>query len=115
MAIALYMDVHVPKPITVGLRIRQVDVLTAQEDDRRRTDDTILLDRAAELGRVMVSFDADMLRIATTRQREGQEFGGIVYGHQMRVSVGECVRDLEFLAKAGELKDFANDVVYLPL
>ena len=32
MPILLYMDVHVPRAITLGLRMRKVDVLTAQED-----------------------------------------------------------------------------------
>lgn len=33
MAIALYMDVHIPQSITAQLCRRNVDVLTAQEDD----------------------------------------------------------------------------------
>lgn len=33
MPIRLYMDVHIPRPVTVGLRLRGVDVLTAQEDE----------------------------------------------------------------------------------
>jgi len=32
MAVGLYMDVHVRRAVTVGLRLRGVDVLTAQED-----------------------------------------------------------------------------------
>jgi hypothetical protein len=32
MALTLYMDQHVPKAITVGLRLRGVDVVTAYED-----------------------------------------------------------------------------------
>ena len=32
MSIALYMDAHVPRAITIGLRLLHVDVLTAQED-----------------------------------------------------------------------------------
>jgi hypothetical protein len=115
MALALYMDEHVPKPITVGLRVRDVDVLTAQEDNRRNTDDALLLDRAAALGRVMFSFDADMLREGTRRQREGESFNGIIFAHPTQVSVGDCIRDLEVVAKAGELADVLNQVIYLPL
>lgn len=33
MSLSLYMDHHVPKAITVGLRLRGVDVMTAHEDD----------------------------------------------------------------------------------
>ena len=32
MAIAFYMDQHVPRAITIGLRLREVDVITAHED-----------------------------------------------------------------------------------
>jgi hypothetical protein len=53
MAIALYMNQHVPRAITVGLRLRGVDVLTASEDGASRMDDAELLDRAGELGRVL--------------------------------------------------------------
>lgn len=45
MTIALYMDVHVHRAITTGLRLRDVDVLTAQEDGYRTANDDRLLDR----------------------------------------------------------------------
>ena len=35
MSVALYMDEHVHRAITVGLRLRGVEVLTAQEDDEQ--------------------------------------------------------------------------------
>jgi len=54
VTVALYMDVHIPKAITVQLRLSGVDVLTAQEDGRAEVDDAILLDRATELGRVLL-------------------------------------------------------------
>ncbi len=115
MSLALYMNEHVPKPITVGLRIRGVDVLTAQEDGHRATDDAILFERAAELGRVMFSFDTDMLREATRRQQNEVSFAGLVFAHPTRISVGECIRDLEIIAKAGEPADVVDQIVYLPL
>ena len=40
----LYMDVHVPLPITVGLRLRGVEVITAQEDGTARFPDPDLLE-----------------------------------------------------------------------
>ena len=49
MAIGLYMDVHIPRAITNGLRLRGVDVLTAQEDETITLPDSALLDRATEL------------------------------------------------------------------
>jgi len=44
MSIGLYMDVHIPKAITIGLRLRGVDVLTAQEDGAITLPDADLLD-----------------------------------------------------------------------
>lgn len=74
-----------------------------------------LLDRSIELGRVLFTQDDDLLAEATKRQREGLPFGGVVYGHQLHVPIGVCVRDLEIIAKAGEPGEFKNRVEYLPL
>jgi len=115
MAIALYMDQHVPRAITVGLRLRGVDVLTAYEDDASELDDPELLDRAGELEHVLFTQDDDLLAEATRRQREGISFRGVVHAHQLRVSIGACIRDLEIIAKAGEPEDMHNGVQFLPL
>jgi predicted nuclease of predicted toxin-antitoxin system len=115
MSVALYMDEHVHRAITVGLRLRGVDVLTAQDDGRRNTPDDVLLDRATELGRVMFSQDEDLLAEAKRRQVEGHLFSGVIYAHQLRVTIGACVRDLELIAKATEPRDLANRVEFLPL
>ena len=61
MTLAFYMDVHVRREVTEGLRLRGIDVLTAQEDGTDRFPDPELLDRALELGRVLYSQDADLL------------------------------------------------------
>jgi hypothetical protein len=71
MAIAFYMDHHVPRAITLGLRLRAVDVLTAYEDGTSALDDIGLLDRAGELGRALFTRDDDLLAEATKRQRAG--------------------------------------------
>ncbi len=115
MSLGLYMDEHVPAAITEGLRLRGVDVLTVQEDGRRKTDDDRLISRAGEMGRLLFSRNQDMLRHAERRQRLGIGFGGVVYAHQRNVSIGRCISDLEFICMAGNPEDFANRVEYLPL
>ena len=114
MAVALYMDEHIPRAITLGLRLRQVDVLTAQEDHSDSLPDPALLDRATALGRVLVTFDDDFLDEAARQQNQGIPFAGILYGHPLRISVGPCVNDLELVAKAGRPEELANHVQYLP-
>ena len=115
MPIAFYMDHHVPRAITLGLRLRGVEVLTSYEDGSSEVDDTALLDRARELGRVLFTRDDDLLAEAANRQKHDIPFHGVIYAHQLRVSIGQCVQDLEIIAEAGEPEDLINGIVFLPL
>jgi hypothetical protein len=56
------------------LRLRLIDVLTAQGDGSGKLTDDVLLKRATELG--------------------------IIYAHQLRITIGQMVDDLELIAKA---------------
>lgn len=76
MPLSFYMDEHIPKAITLGLRMRGVDVLTAQEDGKEGKPE--LLDRACTLLRVLFTFDDDLLSEATERQKAGKPFCGVV-------------------------------------
>ena len=115
MSVGLYMDVHVPAAITRALVLRGVDVLTAQLDGTTQLDDPKLLDRATALNRVLFSQDEDLLAEATRRQRSGQSFCGVIYAHQLGITIGRAINDLELLAKAGSTEEFTNRVEYLPL
>ena len=115
MSLALYMDQHVPAAITRGLRRREVDVLTAEADGRADADDAPLLDRAGELGRMLFARDSDLLVEATRRLRSGERFARVAYAHQLEVSIGHGVRDLEIIAKAGLPEEAVGQVIYLPL
>jgi len=114
-ALALYMDQNVPRAITLGLRLRNVDVLTAFEDGASDVDDPELLDRASAPGRVLFSHDDDLLAEATRRQVAGIPFGGVIYAHQLRVSIGACIDDLAPIGAAGEPEDLRQQVLFLPL
>jgi hypothetical protein len=67
--------------VTAALRLRAVDVLTAQEDGASEFDDVALLQRATDLGRVLLSREADLLREAARRLKAGKTFCGLVYAH----------------------------------
>lgn len=115
MTISFYMDVHVPSAITDHLRLRGVDALTAQEDSAREASDPDLLDRASDLGRILFTQDKDLLTEASSRQRAGGSFVGVIYAPQTGVTIGRCVADLELIAKAGDPAEWINRVEYLPL
>jgi hypothetical protein len=109
------MDVHVPRAITRALRVRGVDVITAQEDGAAELEDGPLLDRVGSLGRAIFTRDEDFLAEAGTRQGRGETFAGVIYGHQLRVGIGQCIADLELIAKACEPSELAGRVWHLPL
>jgi hypothetical protein len=115
MPLALYMDQHVPRAITTGLRLRGVDVMTAFEDGAGDIADPELLDRASALGRVLFSQDDDLLAEAAHRQTAGIPFSGVIYAHQLRASIGACIRDLEIIAVAAEPEEVQQQVLFLPL
>jgi hypothetical protein len=115
VSVALYMDVHVPRAVTTALRLRSLDVLTAQEDGTEQEDDDRLLQRATELGRVLVSQDEDLLREGARLLRENSDFSGIVYAHQLRVTIGQMVEDLDLIARATSREEWRGRIEYLPI
>ena len=115
MSLRLLMDVHINAAVTEGLRKRGVALLTAQEDDSRNLNDPDLLDRAGVLGRVLFTQDDDLLHEGVHRQRSSVWFAGIIYAHQLRVTIGQCVSDLELMASVLDPEDMENLIEFLPL
>jgi hypothetical protein len=111
----LYMDENVNGAITAALRRRGVDVLTVQQEQGEGASDPDVLDHSTLLGRVLFSQDHDLLAEATRRQGLGLPFAGLVYAKQRRVSVAQCIDDLECIALAGTAQDFVSRVYFLPL
>lgn len=115
MPLAFYMDQNVPKAITTALRLRNIKVITAYEDGCSQLNDEALLERATELSSVLFTRDDDLIAEAAQKQKEGKLFNGVIYAHQLHVSIGKAIDDLEIIAKAGEPNDLINRVVFLPL
>jgi hypothetical protein len=115
VSIPLYADVHVNQRVIDGARARGVDILTAQEDGRRRDDDDVLLLHASALGRVMVSQDEDMLAHASRFIATGVEFNGLIYAHQLNITIGQFIDDLELLCMVEEPPYMRNRIEWLPL
>ena len=108
------MDVNIPWAVTEALRLRSIDVLTAQEDGTAELDDSSLLQRATALRRVLVSQDQDLLREAARWTGNVKPFVGIIYAHQRRISIGDLVAGLELIAQATSLEEWQQKVEHLP-
>jgi hypothetical protein len=114
MPIALLFNHNVSAAVAQGLRLREVDVVTAHDDDSHRLDDHDLLQRSVVLGRALFSHDDDLLREAHLWQAAGRSCPGVIYVHQTQMSVGEQVRELERIARM-DAQRLASQVQFLPL
>jgi len=115
VSLRLYFDHHVPRAIAVGVRQRGIDVLTTEADGTADRDDEFLLQRATELGRVVFTQDRDFLVLAADWQRARREFPGMVYAHQLRITIGAAIHDLVLIASLMNPDDIRNRVEFLPL
>ncbi len=115
MSLPLYVDHHVRGAVTKGLRRRSIDVLTAFEDGRSEVPDAEVLGRATFLGRVVFTQDDDFLAIADQWQRDGRDFAGLVYAHQLHATIGQIVADLQLILEVATLDEMRNTVLFLPL
>lgn len=110
MVRGLYMDVHVPSAITEGLRRRGIDVLTSQDDWH-----AVLLTRATNFDRLLFTQDEDFLKLAPQWQSSQKRFVGIAFAHQLGVSIGQLIEDLELLVLCATGDELNSRVTYLPL
>lgn len=115
MSFAFYADHDVDGRIVSGLRLRGVDLITAREDGRAAEADPDLLDRATELGRILVTHDKGFLAEAASRHRRGTWFYGIIYAPQRRRMIGRYIEDIEIVSELGDVEEFVYAVTVLPL
>jgi hypothetical protein len=114
MSVRFYADEHLPGPITRGLTRRGVDVLTVQLDNRIGESDSRLVQRATELGRVLLSSDKDYFAIVAREQAAGRTFSGVI-SVPASLSYRAAINDLELVAKCSEPGEWEARIVRLPL
>lgn len=115
MSWPLYIDHHVPSVVTLSLRSRGIDVLTAEEDQAARLSDDLLLERATRMGRVLVTQDRGFLSMANAWRNSRRAFSGIIYAPQHRMSDNELATWLELCATLLREDELRDQVVFLPL
>jgi hypothetical protein len=115
MPVGLYADVHVPRPVILQLRLRNVDILASTEEGTHELEDDKLLNVASSLKRVLVTQDIRFRVMAEHLQRRSIPFAGLVFAHQRYVSFGQLIFDLELIAKTTDVEFWANRIESLPL
>ena len=108
-AISLYLDENLSPKIAGQLQLRGIDAVSVRDLGMLGDLDTTHLQKATELGRVLVTGDVDFLRLAA----EGFQHTGIVFGIQDNHSVGDWVKKLELICFVYSADEFIDHVEYL--
>lgn len=85
--VIFYTDEHVAKAIALGLRRRGANVETVVDAGLLGASDDVHLAHALAQRRVVITQDADFLRLAAS----GAAHAGLIYAHQ-NTAVGQIIR-----------------------
>ena len=112
MPLALLFDECVDARIARGVRSAGVDVLTTVDAKLCGATDPVQLQAARRLGRVLVSADADFLRIVKSELEVGRDFPGVIFV-KPGAQVGNVIRAIvRHVAMPPE--QFVNRVYWAP-
>ena len=106
--VRFFTDEHVAKSVVTGLRQRGIDVVSVPEARSRGATDREHLRWALAQRRVIVTHDADFLRL----HADSQSHAGIVYASQ-RISVGDLIRGLTLIARVLDADAMHGHVEFL--
>lgn len=104
-----HLDENGPHAIAEGVRRRGAEVTTTPEANLLGATDPEQLDYCRREGRVIFTYDADMLRLAAG----GWPHAGIVDCQQRRRGIGDIVRALVLLWERREPGEVAGRVMYV--
>jgi predicted nuclease of predicted toxin-antitoxin system len=103
------LDEQISARIAAGLRRRNIDVTTAADAGLAGANDVAQLEFAVSSGRVLVTHDADFLRL----HAGGTAHSGIAYCRQGAASIGELLRYLVLIHDLLSPEEMAGRVEFL--
>jgi len=104
-----HLDEHISPDIAAGLRLYGIDVTTTVEAGLRTQSDTVQLAFGLKEKRVIVTHDADFLRLAASDMKHF----GIAYCHKTVRSIGEIIEHLVLMYELLTPQEMLGRVEYL--
>lgn len=104
----IYADESVDVAIVEGVKRRGIAAFSARELGNLGLTDKEQLEVAARMQAVILTNDADFLRMAGE-----EEHCGIIYVHQRKLTVGECIKRLRLLIETKTAEQMKNQIVFL--
>ena len=90
------------------MKRRGVEAFSAKEIDKLGLTDEEQIEVATKKQAVIFTHDVDFLRIAIHKQHPG-----IIYVHQQKLTIGECIRRLKAIAETKSPEEMRNRIVFL--
>ncbi|MCK4482238.1 DUF5615 family PIN-like protein [Candidatus Bathyarchaeota archaeon] len=106
--IKIYADESVNVAIVEGLKRRGVETFSPKDINKLGLTDEQQIEVATQNRAVIFTHDVDFLRIASQK-----EHPGIIYVHQQKLSVGECIRRLKTIVETKSPQEMRNRIIFL--
>lgn len=107
--IRFYLDENMPVAVATQLARLGIEAVTVRDLGLRGDSDDKHLQRAAEMGYVFCTHDADFVELAST----GIDHAGIIFGQQHKHGVATWVKFLERVYKVCTAEEMRNRVEYV--
>lgn len=102
------MDESVNVAVAEGLKRRGIVAFFAKDLGKLGITDEEQLKTAIQIEAVIFTHDTDFLRMAIDK-----EHFGIIYVHQQKLSVGECISKLKVIAEITKQHEMKNRIIFL--
>lgn len=109
----IYTNESIPVSVATGLKRRGVDAWSARDAGNLGLSDEEQLKYASRERAVIFTHDEDFLRLVSEWMQQGKEHWGIIYVHEQKLSIGECIRRLMAYALAVEAEEMKNRLEFL--
>jgi hypothetical protein len=95
-------------------RLPELDIVRAQDVGLMNTDDSVILEWAANEGRILLTHDvATIAMYAYKRVNQGLPMPGVVEVIAT-ASIGKIIEDLELLISCSQLGEYEGQVIFIP-
>lgn len=106
--ISIYADESVNNAIVEGLRRRGINAFSAKDLGKLGQTDEEQLKTAIQKQAAIFTHDVDFIKIAINKNHPG-----IIYVHQQKLTIGECIRKLKIITETKTPEEIQNQIIFL--
>jgi len=109
----IYTNESAAVAVATGLRLRRVDAWSARDAGNLGLGDEEQLEYACRERAVVFTHDPDFLALAQQWTAQGKEHWGVIYVHEQKLGIGECIRRLVDYALFLDADEMKNRIEFL--